>query len=403
VTWNDCAASVDDPPVIHILKPSTIDFATHPKSYAQHAVPTAAEWHQLWSAWDTVTRSMVPRDELMNKPIQLRNNLIFYLGHIPTFADIHYTKATGGQPTDPKYFYQIFERGIDPDVDDPTKCHSHSEIPDTWPPLQDILQYQLNVRSRIIKSVESGEATSNKKLARSLNLAYEHEAMHLETFLYMSLQSEKVCPPPGQSIPDFESLAMVARQERSKNGWHTIPAATVTIGANDAENDLPPERYFLWDNERPSRAVSVREFQAQSRPISNGEYAKFLETTHSNKLPASWTSRNRTTNGSSYTNGVSDTNGTHKGMQNGVSDASAEPSHVFLEGKAVRTVYGTIPLKFVLDWPVMASYDELDAFARWSNGRIPSFDELKSIYQYVETQRLIAENTSSSLVPAVNG
>lgn len=31
---------------------------------------------------------MVPQDELMNKPIQLRNNLIFYLGHIPAFAGV---------------------------------------------------------------------------------------------------------------------------------------------------------------------------------------------------------------------------------------------------------------------------------------------------------------------------
>jgi len=29
---------------------------------------------------------MVPKEELLNKPIKLRNDLIFYLGHIPTFA-----------------------------------------------------------------------------------------------------------------------------------------------------------------------------------------------------------------------------------------------------------------------------------------------------------------------------
>jgi hypothetical protein len=29
---------------------------------------------------------MVPKDELLNTPIKLRNDLIFYLGHIPAFA-----------------------------------------------------------------------------------------------------------------------------------------------------------------------------------------------------------------------------------------------------------------------------------------------------------------------------
>lgn len=99
---------------LHVLRPAHIGFATSPSEYAKTPVPSVQEWQQLWTAWDTVTRSMVPRDELMNKPIQLRNNLIFYLGHIPTFADIHYTKATATKPTDPAYFYQIFERGIDP-------------------------------------------------------------------------------------------------------------------------------------------------------------------------------------------------------------------------------------------------------------------------------------------------
>lgn len=28
---------------------------------------------------------MIPREDLSSKPINLRNELIFYLGHIPTF------------------------------------------------------------------------------------------------------------------------------------------------------------------------------------------------------------------------------------------------------------------------------------------------------------------------------
>lgn len=28
---------------------------------------------------------MIPRGDLVSKPIKLRNELIFYLGHIPTF------------------------------------------------------------------------------------------------------------------------------------------------------------------------------------------------------------------------------------------------------------------------------------------------------------------------------
>lgn len=342
---------------------------------------------------------MVPRDELLNKPIKLRNNLIFYLGHIPTFADIHYTRATGSKPTEPEYFYTIFERGIDPDVDNPEICHAHSEIPKEWPPLDDILRYQLHVRTRITQSIESGEAARDSRLARGLNLAYEHEAMHLETFLYMLLQSDRGLTPPGGANPDFEALARAAELERADNQWHKIPTSQIVIGADDPENNLPPKRYFLWDNERPARAVDVPQFEAQSRPISNGEYARYLEMTHTSKLPASWTDQHEmnAVNGASGVNGV---NGTVKADIHG---DNGEASASFLEGKAVRTVYGLVPLKYALDWPVMASYDELAAFATWSGGRIPTHEELRSIYHYVDSQKRVAENTSSTLIAAVNG
>lgn len=105
-------------------------FSKTATDYANRPVPSTAEWQQLWKAWDVITKSMIPRDELLDKPIKLRNNLIFYLGHIPTFAgrkyshrakkvdlitlDIHMTKATLGKPTEPAYYVSIFERGIDP-------------------------------------------------------------------------------------------------------------------------------------------------------------------------------------------------------------------------------------------------------------------------------------------------
>lgn len=281
-------------------------------------------------------------------------------------------------------------------MDNPEKCHTHSEIPDSWPPLADILVHQQRVRDRIVRSIESGLAIENRKLGRGLWLAYEHEAMHLETFLYMLLQSERVLLPTGHSMPDFEALARAAEFSRSENQWHNVPAAKISVGIDDPENDLPPDRFFVWDNERPQRTVEVPAFQTQSRPISNGEYAKFLEVTQKGSLPASWTNTART---APVANGV---NG-HVVLDDETAQESGVASSKFLENKAVRTVFGPIPLKYALDWPVMASYDELAAFAEWANGRIPTFEEARSIYHYVESSRLEAEKVSSNLVPAVNG
>lgn len=59
-------------------------FPLHPKEYAPEPVPSIQEWRQLWAAWELVTLKMIPNSALHEKPIPLRNELVFYLGHIPT-------------------------------------------------------------------------------------------------------------------------------------------------------------------------------------------------------------------------------------------------------------------------------------------------------------------------------
>ena len=71
---------------IHLLSPAHLEFKGKPQEYAPSPVPSLSEWRELWAAWDTATKAMIPKDELLNKPIKLRNDLIFYLGHIPAFA-----------------------------------------------------------------------------------------------------------------------------------------------------------------------------------------------------------------------------------------------------------------------------------------------------------------------------
>ena len=35
----------------------------------------------------------------------------------------------------------LFSRGIDPDVEDPNKCHDHPAVPPSWPAKPDIVAY----------------------------------------------------------------------------------------------------------------------------------------------------------------------------------------------------------------------------------------------------------------------
>lgn len=144
-------------------------------NYATQPVPSLAEFKQLWAALDTVMWQMIPAGELLAKPIRLRHCFLFYMGHTPTFLDIHVASAIQGPPTEPASFRKIFERGIDPDVDEPSICHPHSEIPETWPPEHEVIAFKNRVRDRVRALYESGTAGTNRKLGRALWLGFEHE------------------------------------------------------------------------------------------------------------------------------------------------------------------------------------------------------------------------------------
>jgi hypothetical protein len=267
---------------IHLLEKQNMTFNTDPAVYAATSVPTLEDWKGLWAIWDVVTQGMIPDEELLEKPIKLRNACIFYLGHIPTFLEIQLNKVTSEPPCEPSYYPRIFERGIDPDVDNPEHCHAHSEVPDEWPPVEEILDYQNRVRAKVQKLYKLQDIP--RPIGRALWIGFEHEIMHLETLLYMLLQSDKTLPPT-KAIPDFEVDAKVAEALRVPNEWFKIPEQRIILGLDDPEDNSGGDHHFGWyvrvfnpwrdttnncrDNEKPPRTVVVPAFQAQGRPITN--------------------------------------------------------------------------------------------------------------------------------------
>ncbi|KAL8706000.1 MAG: hypothetical protein Q9201_000884 [Fulgogasparrea decipioides] len=389
-----CFRNSTDDYYLHLLAKPTLGWSLKPDEYAAQPVPSFDEFKQLWAAWDLVTRGMIPEEELLSKPIKLRNCCVFYLGHIPTFLDIHLTRATGEAPTEPRSYQSIFERGIDPDVDNPEQCHAHSEIPNEWPPVTEILDYQARVRSRVKVLFDKGQAITSTKVARALWLAFEHE----ETLLYMLVQSDRTLPPPGP-IPDFERLAQDAHKSAVPNAWIKVPGAEIETGLDDPEDDHALAHYFSWDNEKPRRKVQVPAFEATARPLTNEDFVRYLCATGRHSVPASWTQTNDEVEGSKATK--------HSGGETveAYLNGHSEPAErTFLKGKSVKTVYGHVALEYALTWPVFASYDELAGCAKWMGGRIPTADEVRSIYNYVDQLKTEeAERVLAKKISAVNG
>ena len=220
--------------------------------------------------------------------------------------------------------------------------------------------------------------------------------MHLETLLYMLLQSEETVPPPGPP-PDFDVLAQKARLDAVPNQWVRVPARRIIQGMADPDIDCDPQRHFGWDNEIPVRLIDIPAFEAKARAITNGDYCRYLAATNKEDLPASWTRHS--------SNHIIKKEHLDVDSQVSVNGDSVPLTDAFLKGKAVRTVYGLVPLELTLDWPLTASYDEIAGCAAWMGGRIPTVEEARSIYSYADELKVKAKDPSKALngtIPAVN-
>lgn len=343
---------------------ATFDYALN-KTWPIETLPSLHEWQELWKSWDVVTQQMLNhRKMLFERPIALRHPFIFYLGHIPAFLDIQLSRHAVDQDLGPTYltepasYADVFERGIDPDLDDPTVCNPHSLVPDNdqeWPAINSILAYQKKIRERLqrllvyweseaFKTQSSNWIDSRQRQARIVWMCFEHEAMHLETLLYMLIQSPNVLPPKGIAQPSWKlfmrSNALPLLTPLSESPLMQLPGGTISLGHDDHESldHKSKEHEFGWDNESPERQVSIAAFDIQTRPVTNGEYFQFLQDTQADFIPASWLKQD---------------------------------DQIF-----VKTVFGPCPLAYAQHWPVQTSYKQADLYAQYKGGRLPSEAEL---------------------------
>lgn len=386
-------------------------------------IPSMEEWEEMWKAWDTVTLTMISSPMMHMKPIDLRHICLFYLGHVvragelsrsilllsvchcvaqdmfsidltfffvfpfiqPAFVDIFISRMYNEPHLNPQYS-RIFERGIDPSMETGETTHTHSEVPtekDDWPSVEKVVAYERQVQNRIRRvytEVAQGTRPLRGREARGLWQVFEHIALHMETLLYMLAQCSLTLPPQGFSTPDWAALKRAWQQEDEAQGGAQarqelirFPGGQVTLGHNDLEADdfnraLPPgprgpdvagwnkmlgNPEFGWDIESPENTLNVKPFAVRAGPITNGEYACYLEDLarkgQTTTIPASWVA-----------------------LENAGMEAPMR------ERYGVKTVYGPVRMSVAELWPVQASGEELEAYARAQGGRLPSQAELRT-------------------------
>jgi ergothioneine biosynthesis protein EgtB len=297
----------------------------------------------LWERTDRLFALVAP-DAILARPIALRHPFIFYIGHLPAFAWNHVCRGLLKRTSFNPRFDEMFDRGIDPDVDDPTKVHAHPEVPDEWPALRDVLAYRARIRAEILGSLDEVlDAPATSVMAehgRVLLLAREHEQMHQETLLYMLRQ----LPLSRMVRPALAPLYALSDALRART--IDVDEGNATLGADFEDLD------FGWDNEFSRTTVAVPAFRIDSTPVTNGEFLDFVET-GAYERPVLWADGDWTWK-------------EHARLRHPTSWKLREGEWLY------RALLDELPLASVRDWPAYVSLAEARAYARWRGSRLPT-------------------------------
>src|SRR6266542_3011531 len=185
----------------------------------------AVDWYRANRGRTAGIFGMLSPEAYHDRPIALRNPIVFYEGHLPAFSVNTLLKKGLGEPGIDPRFEILFERGIDPE--------DQSAVPGApvgWPPRAEIQAYGERADRAIVEALTSKDVTrrDNPVLARGL-AAYtilEHEPMHQETLLYMwhRLPYGKKRAPEGAPRPVLEGDPPARAAVR-------VPTGKATLGA----------------------------------------------------------------------------------------------------------------------------------------------------------------------------
>jgi len=253
-----------------------------------------------------------------DRPIKLRNPIVFYEGHLPAFAINTLMKLALKEPGVDADYEVLFERGIDPQSIDAPKPTS-----DQWPSRREVQAYGAEAERRIERALCNGDIERNDvpqlRGAEAAIAILEHEQMHQETLLYMFHEmpyEQKNRRKPLSVGPPPPAAAAEGR------GATHIPAGLATLGAGD---------HFAWDNELPAHSVEVPAFEIDRYKVTNGQYLDYIRATDADP-PHFW----KRMNGQWYWRGM----------------------------------FELMPLP--LDSPVYVTQEQATAYAHWLGKRVPT-------------------------------
>jgi len=129
------------------------------------------------------------------------------------------------------------------------------------PSRADTLAYMQEVLDRVLDRLPAGDLAENDAYFHWLPVM--HEDMHDEAFTYTRQTL-------GYPAPRIANAQPASLEGEAVPGDVEIPGAEFLLGA-------PPSEAFVFDNEKWSHPVRVEPFRIARAPVSNGEFAEFVD------------------------------------------------------------------------------------------------------------------------------
>ena len=208
----------------------------------------------------------------------------------------------------------------------------------TRPSRDEVLAYRAHVDRHVAALLASGDVSDAR--LETIELGLHHEQQHQE----LLLTDVKHLLAANPLRPAYRSdLARAATRAVAPARWHRFATAIREIGSDASR--------FHFDNEAPRHAELVHGFEIASRPVTNGEFLVFVES-DAYAQPAWW-------------------------LADGFAALRAEgwqlPGYWERRGDALVefTLGGLRPLDLAAPVAHLSFY-EAEAFARWSDARLPT-------------------------------
>jgi len=315
-----------------------------------HAIrsTTGASAAALKAAYESVRRF----SEQLCEPLAPEDHVIqtaesvspakWHLAHVSWFFErfILQEHVPGYEPFHPKYYY-LFNSYYN--AVGPQHCRPNRGLI-SRPTVQQVHDYRRHVDQQMHALIDRCDEPQRRQLQPLITIGLNHEQQHQE----LLLTDMKHIFSTNPLLPAYQSAEL---------GTHPEPEPATWLGFDDGVYEIgltPDTEQFCFDNETPRHRVFLEPFQIASRPVTNGEFMRFIEDggyqRHDLWLSMGWAT-------------VNEQAWTHPIYWYTDPDRGDRWMHYTLAGP--QPVDPAEPVCHL-------SFFEADAFARWAGARLPT-------------------------------